>query len=178
MPRFITCLTSCAPTLRKGANKDNPAEYATKVPIKNLELVIESQSDDPVPGTKRVPKRDVEPGGGLHVEFVDGKFSMPYPFIQTNDDALKLEAELKKCNPPRTIPQAQRIYKFLVDNESGLLGVSYQFDPSDLHWTNVDPRFKQPDGKSKSTEEIHEEKINKDAKLALKRAEKSEIKEK
>ena len=146
MPRFLTCLKQMTPTLLKGGNKDNPAEFKTKAPIENLTVTIESQSDRPVPGTGQLPRRDSEdPGGGLHVYFRNGMFSMPYPFHHTNAEAQVIDKELGKKSPPMTIHQAQRVYKFLVENESGLLGIDYQLDPSDDHWTTVDPQLKPPD---------------------------------
>lgn len=176
MPRFITCLTHTTPTLRKGADKDNPTSYVTKVPYDTLTLTIESQSDDPVPGTKRIPKRDVEPGGGLHVEFVNGRFEMPYPYTMTNEDAIQLEKALKQCSPPMTVEQAKRKYDYLVNNESGQLGITYQLDPTDEHWKTVDPHTNDPQPDGKSAEDSKLLKIKEEAKKAMEAAPKVSMK--
>lgn len=138
MPRWITCMKATTPTLRKGRSRDDPAAYQRFKPIERLTLTIEPKYSRRDVGREGAIKR------GLMVVFSNGRFELPDLRFETQEQKEQLVKELRNRVYPLTFEEAEKMYRFLADNESGELDVSYQIDPSDPYWEKIGALHRQP----------------------------------
>lgn len=131
MPRWITCTKQTTPTIRKGLDINDPMAYQRFKPIEKLGLTIETKY------SKRDVGKDGTPVKGLRVQFLHGKFELPDLRYDTTEQKEQIEKTLRNRTPRLTFKEAEKIFRYLVDDESGELGLSYQIDPSDPYWEEM-----------------------------------------
>jgi hypothetical protein len=126
-------MKACTPTIRKGLDKDDPKAYQRFKEINKLGLTVETKF------SRRDVGKDGTPVKGLRVQFLHGKFELPDLRYEEGNAKQKeqIERTLRNRLQPLTFKEAERMMRYLVDNESGQLNLAYQIDPSDLYWKEV-----------------------------------------